>query len=194
MNYSLCCRSGRRVAVAVIPVTNAVGTFFPVLLAVIFQQFHSSVYSVTGSRVGSSHFPGPSAALRDCRIYFRLTFRCFQVYFFFPSHQLSCRAMVNKPHCRYAWQVVVYWEQQQWGKGGWPLLVIPINIFFSSGGRLLGVISTLLGEVTHFQVLQNYSCNEQHGREACNFPENGFLKTLWHAPDWTQHGRERGEE
>lgn len=83
MNYSLCCRSGRRVAVAVIPVTNAVGTFFPVLLAVIFQQFHSSVYSVTGSRVGSSHFPGPSAALRDCRIYFRLTFRCFQVYFFF---------------------------------------------------------------------------------------------------------------
>lgn len=161
MNYLLCCRSGRRVAVDVVPVTDAVGTFLPSPISSYFPAV--SLYAVTVSWVGSSCFPGPRAVLCGCRIYSRMTFKRFQVFFF--SHESCCRATVNKPHCRYALEVVLYWEQQQWGKGNglyWIYLLSQIEItawsdFHTSGGGypFLGTAEsflqwTVLQESIHF--------------------------------------------
>lgn len=58
----------------------------------------------------------------------------------------------------------------------------------------LGVIPTLLGEVTCFQVLQDHPCSEQYGRKACAPLESNILKALCPAPDLCKVHEEGGQD
>lgn len=173
--------------------------FFPVILAVIFQQFHSPVYSVTCQLSWQLLFPRAQCSylLCGCRIHSKIAFKCLQVFFspsfssffffFFPSPVLLLSCGLTNLIAEHAGSGPVLRTAAR-RQGG---MASPGYTYQHKLESQLGVISTLLGRVTCFQVLQDHPCSEQYARKACTSLENNILKTLCPAPDCVQSERGR---
>lgn len=149
MNYLFCCRSGRRVAVDVSPGTDEVGTFLPSPISSYFPVVSlSCLLSYLLVELAAPVSQGPVQLLCGCRINSKIAFKCFQVLFFFFSLLTSLVAEL--------WLTNLIAEHA----GSGPVLrtaarrqggtASPGYAYYHKLESQLGVISTLLGEVTCF--------------------------------------------